>query len=86
MTNISTGTQGQTAVRMLCITKLNMEVCCHKGMHLIMAVNVPKKFLYKFSLMPLQFNLGYPATSEPAPIRISGLDGYASYAQTQQVQ
>ena len=36
----------------------------------------------------LQFNLGYQATSGPAPIRINGLAGYIvrSYAEIQQVQ
>ena len=34
----------------------------------------------------LQSELGYPATSGPAHIRISDLDGYERYALTQQVQ
>ena len=34
--------------------------------------------LYKY--IELQSDLGYTATSGPAPIRISGLAGYGSYA------
>ena len=34
----------------------------------------------------IQSNLGYPATSGPAPIRISDLAGYGRYAEIQQVQ
>ena len=34
----------------------------------------------------LQSDLGYPATSGPAHIRISDLAGYERYAWTQQVQ
>ena len=53
-------------------------------------VSIMKEVIVQYErsywIMKLQSDLGYPATSGPAHIRISDLAGYERYAWTQQVQ